>query len=161
MIAVTVWRPLDLHDRDLVQDLFDRVQLAFATSRANFTGSLPILFRLEIGIPKRPSSALPRTRLVDRTLAPSTVKEHAIAVGVLDQALANADVADVLFLELDYLHAQVARQRGNLLAIDPDIAGRARAAIAALGAFEAESLLEPRLFSHGKTFSFLSEHRSE
>ena len=83
---------------------------------------LPGRRRGEIRRPERPRAALPRPGFVDPASAACVVEEHAIAVGQLDEALANAHRADVSPLELLDREAHGGGQRLDLGPIDPHVA---------------------------------------
>ena len=94
-------------------------------------GFLPVLRRLDIAVPKRPSSALTRTDWVNGAASRLIVK-NAIAVGLFAKALALTEPARI---ELFDLLARLVTKRGKraqLVVVDPNNTGRPRAAISAL-----------------------------
>ena len=82
--------------------------------------------------------------LVDLAGPALAVEEDAVAVGKLDQALADSDLPDIAPLELGHLQFQERGQRLDLALVDPDVARRPGAAIAALAALESQAGMVPR-----------------
>ena len=82
--------------------------------------------------PERPRAALAGPFLIDLAGAALAMEEDAIAAGQLDQALADAHLADVAALELVEVEADGGGQGGDLRLVDPHIARRAGATRAAL-----------------------------
>lgn len=117
-------------------DLSNSVQTSFATPRTEVARRLPILGRLEIRIPKWPGSTLAGTHGIEIAASMLRIKEDAVTGTVLFQALAKADLADKHGLELFDSHVHILRHRGDFCLIDPDKAGAAGAATAALRAFK-------------------------
>src|SRR5262249_27223146 len=91
---------------------------------------LPGLGGLDIAFPERPGAALARPHVIDGT-SRFAVVEDAIAVGLFAQSTAAAGHARV---QADDLFDRLAAEFGDgldLAVVDPDIAGRAGAALAA------------------------------
>jgi len=78
------WRiaSLVLIQRNL--DLLERVQLALIATWTTLGGLGPVLWRIYGGLPKRPSSALDRSRFINRTGSRVRIEEDTIAIRVLD-----------------------------------------------------------------------------
>jgi hypothetical protein len=77
------------------------------------------------------------------------VEEDAVAIVEFYEALADADFADILRLERVDFDSHLGGEGGNVGLVDPHETWRARAAVAAGGAFEAEAVLVPRLVGLG------------
>lgn len=134
---------LDSDDGCLFFDLFQLNQCSLTAPGTHLAGRLPRFRRANVRFPERPRSALPWSSLVDGALFRFVIEEHAIAVGILDQALSNPDHANVLFFERDDIHVEQFGERFNFLLVDPDITGRAGTTIAALGASKFQTVLVP------------------
>jgi hypothetical protein len=138
----------DLYYFALGFDGVELVQLALAAAGADAAGVFPILGCFEVGIPERPGAALAGAGRIDRAAAGFGVEEDAVAVRELIQALAGTDPADVLVLESLHVHADDGSDRGDFFVVHPDRARRAGAAVAALGAGEAEAGVIPGKIGH-------------
>lgn len=131
------WRGwLQRHDVPLCLNLFQRNQLTAIAAGAMSLGLFPGLGTGKIRIPEGPRPALARPALVDLAGAAFGMEENAIAVGKLDQALTDSNPPYIALFELLHVQFQEPGQPLDFLFIDPDISGRSRATIAALGAFE-------------------------
>src|SRR5690606_30696942 len=133
---------------------------------ADAGGALPGAGRVDDAVPEGPRAALERADGIDPAAAallagPGVVRqvdeEDAVVLAVerllLAQADAVADAPEVAFVHLFLRLAQVARQQRHLLRADPDIPGRAAAAISALRAAEFQPAGVPRpggVLEHGK-----------
>src|SRR5262249_50235126 len=129
------------------QDLLGRDQLALAGARADRARLLPRRRAGDVAVPERPGAALARPHRVDGA-AGRAVVEHAVAVGLLAQGPAAAGHPGVEQLHLFEPVAPVLGDGGQLLVVDRDEAGSARAAVAAARAAEAQPAREPRLAHH-------------
>src|SRR5262245_1949613 len=124
-------------------DFLDRNQLALAGAGTRSAHPVPGFPRAQVAVPERPGAALARPHRVDRAAGAAVVK-HAIAVRLLAQR-----AAAVVFLGMDgdeffpWLLAELG-DGVDFLVVDPNIAGRAGAAVAAAGAREAKPILVPR-----------------
>jgi hypothetical protein len=76
------------------------------------------------------------------------MEEDAVAIGKLDQALADADLPHIAPLEFLDVKLDERREGRDFLVRDPDIARRAGTAIATLGALKFESSVIPGFFVH-------------
>jgi hypothetical protein len=151
----------DLEDFALFFDLAQLKELAFAAAGAGFAGLLPGGGAAEIGIPKGPGFALPRSGGVDRALPFVGIEKDASAVGELLQAFADTDAADVELFELfEIVGHDDGSDRGDLFVVHPDIAGRASAAVATLRAFKLQACMIPRLLAHQSVSSAGESNRS-
>jgi hypothetical protein len=132
------------NDFALFFNLFDRIKPALTASRANATSLFPRLARFQVGIPKRPRAALGWPRFVNRAAAFLVVEENAIAVGQIKQRHAISLATRVLlFKRIQIGLANFLRDSGYFLGRHPDVTRRARAAVAALCAFESQPVLVP------------------
>jgi hypothetical protein len=86
--------------------------------------------------------------IVDCAMTSLGVEKHAVAVRILDQALANPHLADILTLELGSVHVEMASEPFDLSTVHPDIAGIARAAVPTAGAPESQAVLIPQCVGH-------------
>ena len=128
--------------------MIQRMKLTAAATRTNAASVFPILRCFQIGVPERPSTALPWPGTIDAALPCLTVEEYAVAVGKFLEALPGSDAANVLVFEFSQILADERGQGRDLLVVDPHMARRAGAAIAALGASEAKSRVIPGKISH-------------
>ena len=142
-------RRLDAHGVHLHEDFSEGDATAAIAAGATLADLFPVGGRGEIRGPEGPGAALPGAAFVDAALASLIVEEHAIAVGVFDQALADADDADIATLELLDAEADGGGHRFDFGLINPDVAGVAGATIAAAGAGKFQALMIPR-FAHGR-----------
>jgi hypothetical protein len=124
-------------------DLFQGYNWATITAATAIGYFLPRLGRRYIRRPKRPSAALSGTGFVYLTQAAFVIKENAIAVGELDQAFANADQTNVTRFEFFHIYFETGRHSFDFGLVDPNIAGRPSAAIAATGALEMQTSMIP------------------
>ena len=92
-------RNLYLEHGPLRFNFLDLVKVSAAATRADLASSLPIGWRLEVRIPKRPGSALSGTSTVDLARPLFSVEEDAIAIGEFFEALADSDLPHVFFFE--------------------------------------------------------------
>jgi hypothetical protein len=83
----------------LCLDFVDLIQPALPAARTDFTRTSPGGFTFQIGIPKRPRSALERAIGVDRAFSGDIVEEHTITVGKFAETLAGMNLSDVSALE--------------------------------------------------------------
>ena len=138
--------PSDADDRPLGFDLAELVELAGAAAGTGMAGCLPVFGRTDVGVPERPGAALARTGLVNRALAVG-VKENAVEVlfFFFFEAFPLTYLADVFCFEIVGLHAGACGEIGDVIFIDPYVAGAAGAAIAAARALELETVFVPGL----------------
>ena len=151
------------HDLALLFDLFERYQLAAIAARTMPCSFLPRFWAFEIRVPKGPRAALARAGIVDLARAAFAMEENAIPVWKLDEAPADADLADVAPLELRNFQIQEQGQLLDLFFIDPNITRCSGAAIAALGALEFQAGVIPRFFfcSHSANDQLFAGRRQE
>lgn len=128
-----------------------RDQVSLAGAGAFALGPLPVLGRGDVAFPEGPAPALPRPDRVDRA-AFFPVVHHAVAVRLLAEAPAIPYPANMNLGELFHRLPAIRGDLPNLLVVDPDIARRPGAAVAALRAAEAEAVLVPG-FGHGVDLS--------
>jgi hypothetical protein len=154
MSAAGMKAALHLHHGPLRLDLIKLVKLALAAARANAARMFPVGRRLEIRVPEWPSAALPRPGTIDGAFSQLVVEEDAVAVGEFLEALPGTYAANILVFEIASLQADKCRQCGNFFAINPDMAGRSGAAVAALRAGKAEAGVVPRQIGHKSVSRF-------
>ena len=143
-------RSSNFHHLSLLFNLLQGIQLAFAAAGADRAGVIPVGLGFQIGIPKRPRTALPGAGGIDGAFAGRQVKEDTGPVGKLLEAFSRPHAADIFVLEgLGVAIFHQSRQSGDLLVVHPHIPRRARAAIAALRAGELETFVIPgKFFGH-------------
>ena len=115
---------------------------------ADAAGMFPVAGRLEVGFPEGPSATLAGSGVINRAAARLTIEKDAVAVGKLLQALSHTNSTAVRVFKLIDAQARQSRKRRDFFVRNPDIAGRAAAAIAALRAGESEASVVPRQIRH-------------
>src|SRR5439155_17071012 len=95
-----------------------------------------------------PGAALTRAGLVDGAFAGLAIEKDAVAIGELLQAFAGPNVADVAVFELRDLNTNQSSQSRDFLVVDPNVARRARTAVAALSAIETQTGVVPGKIGH-------------
>ncbi len=126
-------------------DLLQLIQLPLTAAWARFAHFRPRLGRIEIRLPKWPSTALAGALFVDLAFSGSIVEKNAVVVGILDQTAANTNLADESGLEIVGCKPQTGRHCVDFRLIHPDVARGTCAAVATAGALEAKALPIPRL----------------
>src|ERR1022692_2861302 len=114
---------------------------------ADFAGVLPILGRFDVALPEWPGAALAGPSGVDGAAGRLVVK-NTVAVRLLAQAAAS--MGDVR-VHGGHLLGRLVQERGDgvdLFVGNPDVARRAGAAIAALGAAETQTAVIPGLINN-------------
>ena len=135
-----------LDDFALLLDGVELIQFSVAAAGADFTSGLPIGFGAKVGIPKRPSPALPWPGRVNLASASLVVEEHAIeTIREFPQAFANADLANEVLLEVLDAFPNQRCQLLNFLGIYPHETRAPRTAIAATGTLEFQTFGIPGL----------------
>lgn len=117
--------------------------MSLPTSRAYLARLLPCLRSADIRIPEGPGPALPWPIFVHFAAPRFIVEEYAVAIFELHQALSHANLADIRLFEIGDRKTKPQCQCGNLALVHPYEPWRAGAAIAALRAFESQSVFEP------------------
>src|SRR5712692_965194 len=123
--------------------LFSGNQFALAGARADVASAFPGFGRGDVAFPKWPGTALARANGIHRT-ARFAVPKYTVAVGFLAQADAVAHGPCVHLGRFVDTFPAVRGDGGDFLHIDPDVARRSGAAVAAARAFETQAVLVPR-----------------
>src|SRR5262249_49246589 len=125
------------------------VQPAVVHARAAARRGGPVRRAGEVRAPEGPRAALARARGVDRA-AVLAAPEDALVVRLLGQAGgAVLEQARVALAEVRQIEMEVPRERRGLVLVDAHRAGRARAAVAAARALEAQAVGVPGAGLHG------------
>ena len=120
----------------LLLDLLQRNQPSSIATGAMFRSLLPGMRAGKVRIPKRPRPALARPRFVDLASTAFAVEENAVTVRKFDQTLADSHPPHVSLFELGGIQFQQCSADLDFLFVDPDMARRPSATIAALRALE-------------------------
>ena len=121
------------------------VQRPSIHARTTFAGGIPITAFGQQGLPKWPGTTLLGTIVVDRATF-ALGKESTGIIRFFRQADATlADCPRVLATKRRFIKPKTLGQGKDLAIVDPHIAWCASAAVAALGAGEAQSVFEPSL----------------
>ena len=124
--------------------------LPLAAAGANAAGVLPVLGRLQVRVPEGPGAALPRAGRIDgaaRGSSPS--KKTQSPLGNSFRLLRAPTRRTYCVLELSTSMPTQCGQGGDLLVVDPHMARRSGAAIAALRAGESQPVVIPGQVGHG------------
>ena len=135
---------LQRYDIPLHFDFLQCNQLTVVASGTMFRSLFPCLRAGKVRVPERPGLALARPALIDLTGSALAVEENAVPIGKLYQAPADSNTPHISLFEFSGVQFQQRRHRIDFLLVDPDMARRPRAAVAALGALEAKTGVIPR-----------------
>jgi hypothetical protein len=146
---------LDFHGRSAFFNFAQFIKLSSPAPRTVFTCTLPILGSSQIAVPKRPSSTLARTGVINLAFSSLIVEENAVSVTELFEASADADFSCVLVFEFFDGQFDQFRNPRNLFLVNPDVARRSGATITASGTFELQTVLIPGLLGNFLGHCFL------